>query len=143
MISLTKINLGRDLQKAFPVNLPVITQRATMAKSVLPFRELNKYFYISGLSKKFRISTFLGRSRDQNVLHSQRYRVNIRPAGYFFSKKLLTLPNLPFQIIFLFYSISFVRVFNCPKYFFFPKMVVVIYPKRRKISNLVIHTLKL
>ena len=43
-ISLTKSNLGRDLQKAFPVNLPVITQRVTMAKSVLPFRELNKYF---------------------------------------------------------------------------------------------------
>ena len=59
MISLTKINLGRDLQKAFPVNLPVITQRATMAKSVLPFRELNKYFLYQWIfGKNFEFQDF-------------------------------------------------------------------------------------
>ena len=56
---LNKNNLGRDLQKAFPVNLPVITQRVTIAKSVLPFRELNKYFlyrWIFEFFSNFRIS---------------------------------------------------------------------------------------
>ena len=53
--------------------------------------------------KKFRISRFLGRSRDQNVLHSQRYRVNIRPAGYFFFlKNFLPYQTFHFKLFFCF-----------------------------------------